>query len=149
MARAISSNNYTVVTPPVASSQLYQWSQHHPQSHWPNSCHSNLLLPPNLPPSSSHHENNSDDHMPCCLHLPPQQTLNLTTCNNDTRRVEDVIIIGLPPCFGFVPPYLWLYLTGNVALNCAGGPTSCIYYLLCAQCTKYMLFATKSSGNGH
>ena len=79
----------------------------------------------------------------------PQQTLNLTTCNNDTRRVEGVIIIGLPPCFGFVPPYLWLYRTGNVALNCAGGPTSCIYYLLCAQCTKYMLFATKSSGNGH
>jgi hypothetical protein len=32
--------------------------------------------------------------------------------------------IGLSPCFGFVPPYLRLYRTGNVALDCAGGPAS-------------------------
>ena len=32
--------------------------------------------------------------------------------------------IRLPPCFGFVPPSLQLYWIGNVALDCAGGPTS-------------------------
>src|SRR5882762_2923107 len=51
-ARAVSGNNYTIIPTPVAPLQLYQQSQHHLQSHWPQ-CPTFKLATP-IKPSTFH-----------------------------------------------------------------------------------------------
>jgi hypothetical protein len=86
MARTVSGNDYTIVTTPVAPLQLYEWSQHHPQSHWPQ--RPSLEAPP--PHQTLHPPTHTILTMPLHVHTHIyDDNRNEGNSDNEKNRKED------------------------------------------------------------